>query len=163
VSDIPDNVYRFHGHSQADGTGAWIFDRVAESLRPQPPDHERCRALRTRILARFAARRDCAVTVRAHQGEWRALAPGVSIKLLRGDSGTGHMTAFIRMLPGSSLEAHAHARAEECLVVEGEIFIGAHRLSAGDLHLAAAGTRHEPISSPRGALMLVHAEYRPVT
>jgi quercetin dioxygenase-like cupin family protein len=162
VSDIPDNVYRFRGRSQVGSAGAWIFDRVAESLQPRPLDHERCRALRARILSRFALRRDCAVTVRARDGEWRALAPGVTIKLLRGDTSTGNMTAFIRMLPGSSLDGHAHTQTEECLVIEGEIFIGAHRVSAGDLHVATAGTVHEGIRSPRGALMLVRAEFRPV-
>jgi hypothetical protein len=156
---MPGNVYRFQGRAQVGHAGAWIFDRVGESLRPRPLTHERGRELRARILDRFGARLRCAFIVRAGQGEWRALAPGVSLKLLRGDSGRGDMTAFIRMLPGSSLAGHVHALNEECLVVEGEILIGAHRVSAGDLHVALAGTSHEVIRSPRGALMLVRAEY----
>ena len=162
MSEIPDNVYRFQGRAQVGHAGAWIFDRVAESLRPRALTHERCRDLRARILERFRARQQCAVTVRADQGEWRPLAPGVAIKLLHGDADCGHMTAFIRMQPGSSIEGHAHAQTEECLVVEGGILIGAHRVSAGDLHVALAGTSHEVIRSPYGALMLVRAEYRAV-
>jgi anti-sigma factor ChrR (cupin superfamily) len=160
VSHIPDNVYRFQGRAQVGNTGAWIFDRVGQSILPQALTHDRCRALRARILARFSARQQCAVTVRAREGEWRDLAPGVTLKLLRGDAASGTMTAFIRMAPGSSLESHRHARDEECLLVSGEIFIGGHRLAAGDLHVAGAGTDHEEITSPRGALMLVRAEYR---
>lgn len=161
MNHIPDNVYPFQGRAQVGNTGAWIYDLVGASILPQRLSHERCRELRARILARFAARQQCAVTVRACEGEWRPLAPGVTIKLLRGDAATGNMTAFIRMEPGSSLESHRHAQAEECLIVEGEIFIGRHRLAAGDLHVAGAGTEHEAITSPRGALMLVRAEFRP--
>jgi quercetin dioxygenase-like cupin family protein len=160
VSGIPDNVYRFQGRAQVGSAGAWIFDRVAESLQPRAPDDERCRALRSRVLARFASRGQSAHTVRAGEGEWRALAPGVLVKLLRGDAARGSMTAYIRMLPGSSLEPHDHAQTEECLVIEGEMFIGGHRLAAGDMHVAAAGTAHPCITSPRGALMLVRAEFR---
>ena len=68
------------------------------------------------------------------------------------------MTAFIRMQPGSTLDAHFHTQTEECLIVEGEIFIGAHRLCALDMHVAAGGTAHAPITSPRGALILVRAQ-----
>ncbi len=161
MNHLPDNVYHFQGRSQVGNTGAWIYDLVAGSIRPQALSHERCRELRARILARFAARQSCAVTIRACESEWRPLAPGVTIKLLRGDAATGNMTAFIRMEPGSSLDAHAHAQDEECLIVEGEIFIGRHRLAAGDLHVAGVGTEHEAITSPRGALMLVRAEFRP--
>lgn len=162
MNGIPDNVYRFQGRAQVGNAGAWIFDRIAQSIEPRPLAQERCRELRARVLARFGARPYCAVTVRAHEGEWRKLAPGVSIRRLRGDAASGTMTAFIRMQPGSSLGSHDHAQTEECLIVEGEIFIGGHRVSAGDLHVAAAGTMHQPITSPRGALMLVRSEYRAV-
>jgi hypothetical protein len=156
VNELPDNVYRFQERAQAGRAGAWIFDRIAGSIAAASPAG--CRELRARVLARFAARRQ--VTVRAGDGEWRTLAPGITLKLLRGDAGCGTMTAFIRMLPGSSLAPHGHSQTEECLVVEGEIFIGGHRVCAGDLHVAGAGTMHAAIHSPRGALMLVRAEFR---
>ena len=96
--------------------------------------------------------------MRAADGEWRALAPGVSIKLLRHEHEADNMTAFIRMQPGSMLDAHVHTQTEECLIVEGEIFIGAHRLGTLDMHVADGGTVHAPITSPRGALILVRAQ-----
>ena len=100
-------------------------------------------------------------TVRADEGEWRAFGPGVSIKVLRSDADMDNMTAFIRMQPGACLEGHVHQQEEECLILEGEIFIGGHRLYPGDMHVAAAGTVHATITSPRGALMLVRAQIRP--
>ena len=64
MNPVPDNVYRFQGRAQVGQAGAWIFDRVGESLRPHTPDHGRCRELRRRILDRFHARKERAVTVR---------------------------------------------------------------------------------------------------
>jgi hypothetical protein len=94
-------------------------------------------------------------TLRADEGDWRTLAPGVDIKLLRRDQATGNMTAYIRMMPGSSLGAHHHAHDEECFLVAGEILVGTHRLCATDMHVAAAGSSHAEITSPRGALLIV--------
>jgi anti-sigma factor ChrR (cupin superfamily) len=155
---VPDNVYRFQGRIQAGYTGAWIYDRVAECMEPRPLSRERHRQLRDRVLARFDGRQRTSVTVRGMDGEWRPWAPGVTLKLLHQDTANQRMTAFIRMQPGASLEPHRHAQTEECLVVEGEIFIGHHRLGAGDHHVARPGTWHDAITSPLGALMLVHAE-----
>jgi anti-sigma factor ChrR (cupin superfamily) len=132
-------------------------------MRTSPPralTHERCRELRSRILRRLAERQSATATIRAAEGEWLPLAPGVCIKLLRRDESAGTMTAFVRMEPGSALASHAHTQAEECLMLEGEILIGAHRVAAGDLHVASAVTPHEVITSPHGALMLIRAEYR---
>ena len=161
MNPLPDNVYPFQGRGQVGNAGAWIYDRVAESIKPLPLAQERCRELRARILARFAARQACATTVRAVEGEWRPLAPGVTLKLLRADAAMGNMTAFIRMEPGSSLDSHLHTQDEECLILEGEIFIGHLRLASGDMHVAPAGSEHESITSPRGALMLVRSEFHP--
>ena len=93
-------------------------------------------------------------TFRAAQRAWHEIAPGVDIKLLRPDAG-GCMTALVRMAVGSSYVAHEHPLDESCLVLSGEIHVGSHRLSAGDLHVAAAGTTHAITFAPRGALLFV--------
>jgi quercetin dioxygenase-like cupin family protein len=69
------------------------------------------------------------------------------------------MTTFIRMEPGSEFGAHRHSQREECLVLDGEILIGAHRLRAGDMHVAEAGSEHALVTSPRGALVLVRGQH----
>src|SRR5688500_5925706 len=143
------------GRLRTGGSGAWMFDCVATAIESRPLPPERHRLLRQRMLSRVVSHQQSSVTVRRAEGEWQALAPGVSIKLLRRDPASGNMTAYIRMSPGTTIEAHAHTQDEECLLLEGEIFIGRHRLAAGDMHVARAGTTHEVIQSPRGALMLV--------
>jgi quercetin dioxygenase-like cupin family protein len=158
VTSIPDNVSRIQPRTRLGDTGLWVFDRVAEAIDPLPLRPEVRLRLRERVMTRFCDRASNSQTIRSREGQWRSLAPGVTIKLLRHDAAADNMTAFIRMLPGTSLDAHAHAQSEECLVVAGEIFIGRHRLGAGDMHVAAAGTVHEAVTSPRGALLLVRAQ-----
>lgn len=158
MTPIPDNVSRIDPRARLGDTGLWVFDRVAEAIDPQPLAPDVRLRLRERVMTRFSARTRNTHTIRSNEGEWRSLAPGVTIKLLRHDAAADNMTAFIRMLPGTTLDAHAHTQGEECLVIAGEIFIGRHRLGAGDMHVAAAGTAHEAVTSPRGALLLVRAQ-----
>jgi anti-sigma factor ChrR (cupin superfamily) len=162
VTPIPDNVSRLHPHARLGDTGLWVFDRVAEAIDPRPLEPAVRARLRERVMTRFGARSIETHTVRASEGEWRTLAPGVTIKLLRHDTAADNMTAFIRMLPGTSLDSHTHEQGEECLVISGEIYIGRHRLGAGDMHVAAAGTVHEAVTSPSGALLLVRAQTCPI-
>ena len=161
MTSIPDNVSRIQPRTRLGDTGLWVFDRVAEAIDPLQLGPEVRIRLRERVMTRFGERARSTHTIRASDGEWRPLAQGVTIKLLRHDSAADNMTAFIRMLPGTSLDAHSHTQGEECLVVAGEIFIGRHRLGAGDMHVAAAGTVHEAVTSPRGALLLVRAQASP--
>lgn len=140
-------------------TPSWIFDHLAPALESRTPSAATRVRLRCRVLARTRALGAPGTrTLRADEGDWRSLAPGVDIKLLRRDHVAGNMTAFIRMMPGSSLDAHSHAQDEECFLVAGEIFIGTHRLSAIDMHVAIAGTSHAAVTSPMGALLLVRAQ-----
>jgi quercetin dioxygenase-like cupin family protein len=157
MTPIPDNVYSMRPTARLGEVTDWVFDRVAEALVSPPM----CPVLRGTMRARVLA--ECGKTctpliVRAAENEWRALAPGVSIKLLRTDTAARNMTAYFRLEPGASLGSHEHTQPEECLVLEGEIFIGAHRLAAGDMHLAATGSVHAAVTSPRGALLLVRGQ-----
>ena len=132
---------------------------LMSALAPLPLDHCRHERLRRRVLAYPSAdvQPEGTRTLRANEGAWLEFAPGVTIKLLRTDVENDRMTALIRMQAGSVLPGHNHQQTEECLVLEGTLFIGAHRLDAGDLHVAPAGTDHAPVSSRAGALMLIHA------
>jgi quercetin dioxygenase-like cupin family protein len=141
---------------------SWIFKHLAAGLKSSAPLPLRRNQVRERMLARLHEVAPGETrTVRTTDGEWRALAPGVTIKLLRSDTRADNMTAFFRVQPGAALDSHVHHQPEECLVLEGEIFIGTHRLCAGDMHVAAAGTAHAPTTSPRGALLLVRTQLMP--
>jgi len=94
--------------------------------------------------------------VRADEGEWEEVLAGVTVKRLSLDSERGLVTMLIRMAAGTSYPRHRHAGAEECLVLEGSLQVGADLLMlAGDFQRADAGSVHLPQSTPEGCLLLV--------
>ncbi len=94
-------------------------------------------------------------TVRAEDGGWTAIAPGIEKKFLYRDPATGTESYLFRMQAGASMKMHQHPRAEECLVLEGDLAIGDLRLKAGDYHVAARGTLHPALRSQGGAVVFV--------
>lgn len=97
-------------------------------------------------------------TIRAAES-WIDIAPFVQMKVLRRDAVAGHQTLLMRMQPGGIAPPHRHAQQEEFIVLEGECHIGVHRLSAGDVHIASAGSWHEAVTTRTGVLVLLRGEY----
>lgn len=113
--------------------------------------------LRT-MFARSAAprpSRDGLTFVRASEGVWHNLAPGVVAKVLSYDSVSHRVTSLLRIAPGTSYAPHRHAAAEELYVLEGGCLCGGRELAVGDYHRAEAGTEHHDTSSDDGCLLLV--------
>ena len=126
---------------------------LSESLDPQPLTDERKSALQARLMARINAPADELFIVRAGDGEWFPLMPGITVKHLHTDPKTGSVTSLWRVEPGTVTPAHPHDEDEECLVLAGEIVIGEHTLRAGDYLLGKPGVNHPEVYSPNGALL----------
>lgn len=91
-------------------------------------------------------------TVRAADGHWQEVCPGVTRKLLWTDAST--QSSMVRLAPGAVVRAHFHPMDEECVVLEGSLRIGAGLLlREGDFHVAAGGSMHEEVTSDTGALI----------
>ena len=149
-----DKVTNLRGEGHVAGS---VFVQLALAAVPRSPT---ClERLRARVLgqANEMLPPPGTATRRAATVQWWRVSPGVEFKVMRSDRARGLMTAFVRMSPGSSFEAHDHPLVEHCYVIEGEVRIGAHRVAQGDLHVAEAGSRHEPTISDNGALLIVHA------
>ena len=101
------------------------------------------------------------VTVRAGQGEWRKLAPGLEFKLLLVDREAGFQSFLLRLGPGCQLPAHDHSSLEECLLLEGDMLIGDRAYAVGDYHAATPGSRHAPISTRNGGVVFIRGQLRP--
>jgi quercetin dioxygenase-like cupin family protein len=97
-------------------------------------------------------------TVRQEEGDWVTAAPGVARKTLMIDRAANSHAFLLRFEPGGVIEAHRHGADEECLMLEGEAYIGTLLLVAGDYHLAPRGTTHATIRSERGALVYIRGE-----
>jgi anti-sigma factor ChrR (cupin superfamily) len=119
-------------------------------------------AMHSRILRRIEEEAPPGTTtLRAADMKWIRAGPGVEVKMLRVDRDRNDQTVLIRMQPGAQVVGHRHTQEEECLVLEGEVFIGNHRLGQGDMHIARAGVVHSPIRAPRGALLMIRSEMPP--
>ncbi|CAN5186217.1 hypothetical protein BH11PSE10_BH11PSE10_11910 [soil metagenome] len=96
-------------------------------------------------------------TTRAGQMDWEVLADGVNRRLLAPPQGKA-AAYLVRMAAGAAAPPHRHHRAEECLLLDGEMFLDDILLFSGDFQLAHAGGEHFEASSERGVLLLVHGD-----
>jgi anti-sigma factor ChrR (cupin superfamily) len=133
---------------------------LAEALAPAELSQEQRASMRGRIMARVEPP-PLTYTVRFNEGQWLSAGPGVELKILRMDRENNSQTVMFRMQPGSQIVPHPHNQEEECLVMEGEIWVGEHRVGVGDMHIARPGARHPPIVAPRGALLCIRSEIPP--
>ncbi|HEX8169320.1 MAG TPA: cupin domain-containing protein [Thermoanaerobaculia bacterium] len=139
-----------------------LLDRLtADEIEPvAPPTSVRARILEA---VRSTPQLDAHVpgahesrTVRADEGEWSELAPGVRTKKLSKDVRRGTRTLLIELAPFALLPAHDHAGNEESYVVRGSCNIGAVSLYAGDYHHVDAGSHHgDVVASAEGCLLLL--------
>ena len=93
--------------------------------------------------------------IRASEGTWRGIAPGVMVKLLAFDPISRRTTTLLRFAPGTSSAPHRHTAVEELLVLEGGCNIAGREMTVGDYHRAEAGTVHDDTSTDDGCLLLV--------
>jgi quercetin dioxygenase-like cupin family protein len=135
---------------------------IASGLKPAELGNMERDALRRRVLGRVSdPAPDGTYTVRASENPWLKVSELVQVRVLRKDEAHNNQTILIRMLPGASIVPHPHSQEEECLVIEGSVDVGPHRLYEGDMHVVSPGARHPEIISPRGALLMIRSEIPP--
>lgn len=91
---------------------------------------------------------------------WAPTGPGVEVLGLAGDAEVVSM--LVRFAPGASVADHHHALDEDCLVIDGEMFLGDILLRPGDYQLAPAGGGHWGETSDVGVLFFFHGAIDPV-
>jgi anti-sigma factor ChrR (cupin superfamily) len=120
---------------------------------PLPPREELAR--KRQLLLRIAA--DSTALHLTHQpGDdgWQPLDTGVQLKVLH-EADDGALSYLLRLAPGAALPPHRHPVDEECVVLEGEVQIGALRVAAGGYHLGRKGVLHDALRSDHGALLFL--------
>lgn len=130
-----------------------------------PPDNVLEPPARERIFARVLEHTGIAggvTTVSAAGGDWRVLAPGVALKVLQRDSGTGMASYLVRYAAGARVERHPQGSVEECMLVTGDLRIDDVDMRPGDWQIALPGGKHGPLSSQAGALVFVRGILRAV-
>jgi anti-sigma factor ChrR (cupin superfamily) len=93
--------------------------------------------------------------LRAGAGEWQPTEDeGVSYKLLFADHARGTLTTLVRMEPGARIPPHRHLGVEQCLVLEGDVRSGPHKMGAGDFNCSLPDSVHQELTTDGGALLL---------
>jgi anti-sigma factor ChrR (cupin superfamily) len=93
-------------------------------------------------------------TVRAEEGRWEQLCPGIERKMLWHDREKKRITFLIRAQAGAAFPAHHHDDDEEAYILSGDLSFDDLVLGAGDYHLARPGVSH-PVARTRGGCMLL--------
>jgi ChrR Cupin-like domain len=81
--------------------------------------------------------------------------PGISIRVLNVDLVEKRFTSLMRFAPGARLPAHPHATAEECMLMEGTLYMGGVRMTAGTYLRVDAGVDHVDQWTDTGALAFI--------
>ena len=91
---------------------------------------------------------------------WRPSFPGVEVLPLWGTADITSM--LVRFAPGAGVPDHPHAADEDCLMLEGEMFLGDILLRPGDYQLAPAGGGHFGETSDVGGTFFFHGAIDPI-
>lgn len=127
-----------------------VLERLLEDQSPESPPER----LRAKVLARAHAETIMtAHTVRAHEGVWKPVLPGIEVKTLRFDPQARTVSFLLRAQAGASLPAHGHRMLEECVVLEGEFTMGDVTFRAGDFVTGHPGEAHPATSTRTGVLV----------
>ena len=94
--------------------------------------------------------------VRDAQAGWPDFAPGIRRRVLWQRDGEAALLYLAQ--PGASVPQHTHGHDEECLMVQGELFLDDVLLQEGDYQLAPAGTGHRITETDTGVVIYAHGD-----
>ena len=93
-------------------------------------------------------------TVRANEGRWEQLCPGIERKMLWHDREKGRITFLIRAQPGAEFPAHQHDDDEEAYVLSGDLASTISCSAPATITSRAPACSH-PVARTRGGCMLL--------
>jgi hypothetical protein len=104
-----------------------------------------------------AAADDEPYTVRDRDAGWPEFAPGLRRRVLWQRGGQAALLYLAE--PGAQVPHHTHEHDEECLMVQGELFLDDVLLQPGDYQLAPAGTAHRITETDTGVVVYAHGDF----
>jgi len=99
---------------------------------------------------------DAPITVRDQDAGWPDYAPGIQRRVLWQRQGQAAMLYCAQ--PGAQVPHHTHGHNEECLMVQGELFLDDVLLQPGDYQLAPAGSGHQVTETDTGVVIYAHGD-----
>jgi quercetin dioxygenase-like cupin family protein len=117
------------------------------------------RVIRDMVTAWLPSRGEAPRTIRADEGRWSDLAPGVRAKSLF--DGSDEASMLLRLQPGARVPPGLGMAEGEYLMVEGEAYVGDTLLREGEYDYAHRNADAFELSSDVGALLYMHSRSRP--
>jgi len=99
---------------------------------------------------------DLPFTLRDADAGWPDFAPGIQRRVLWQQGGQAAMLYFAQ--PGAQVPQHRHGHDEECLMLQGELFLDDLLLQPGDYQLAPAGSGHRVTETDTGVVIYAHGD-----
>lgn len=99
---------------------------------------------------------DAPCTVHDAQAGWPDFAPGIQRRVLWQRDGQAALLYYAQ--PGAQVPQHSHGHDEECLMVQGELFLDDVLLQPLDYQLAPAGTEHHLTCTDTGVVIYAHGD-----
>lgn len=109
-----------------------------------------------RESAALSSSGDTPLTVRDAEAGWPDFAPGIQRRVLWQHGGQAAL--LYCAAPGAAVPQHSHGHDEECLMVQGELFLDDVLLQAGDYQLAPAGSGHRITQTDTGVVIYAHGD-----
>jgi len=93
-------------------------------------------------------------TVRDVDAGWCDFAPAIQRRVLWQREGEASMLYCLQA--GVQVAHHGHGHDEECLMLQGDLFLDDVLLQQGDYQLAPTGTDHRLTETDTGGVLFVH-------
>lgn len=108
------------------------------------------------LLLREADTPTAPLLQRAAQAPWADFAPGIRRRVMWQQQGEAAM--LYRTEPDAAVPRHVHGHDEECLMLEGDLFLDDVLLRPLDYQLAPAGSGHAGVFTDTGVLLYAHGD-----
>ena len=103
-----------------------------------------------------AAPAEAAFTLRDADAGWPDFAPGIQRRVLWQQGGQAALLYFAQA--GAQVPMHSHGHDEECLMLQGELYLDDLLLLQGDYQLAPAGSGHRITATDTGVVIYAHGD-----
>jgi anti-sigma factor ChrR (cupin superfamily) len=135
-------------------TSAWA-GQLAQSLCTEPALSPDAKARIKSSLMQKITEDHFVRNMRLEEG-WVLFGKRMQAKVLHDDGAS--LSWLLKLLPGGSLPRHVHAdRAEECMVLEGQLRINGEVFKSDDYQIALPGSVHHDVSSENGSLVFLRS------
>ena len=108
------------------------------------------------VAAAPGAPAEPAFTLRDADAGWPDFAPGIQRRVLWQQGGQAALLYFAQA--GAQVPLHTHGHDEECLMLQGELYLDDLLLQDGDYQLAPAGSGHRITATDIGVVIYAHGD-----